>query len=71
MLKSVLESLRVKIAASEGGQGPDREQALMLATASLLVEMSRADNLESSTEQALIVEMLRERFNDQGRFSGR
>lgn len=62
MLKSVVNSLRKKIAASEDQGGEDREQALKLATASLLVEMSRADNLESTEEQALIVNLLQEHF---------
>lgn len=58
-LREIFERLRKSPGERDEGE---REGAIRLATASLLVEMARADHAEKMVESAMVVGLLREHF---------
>jgi len=62
MLKSVVNAIKNQFAIAQKDGAPDHENALRLATAALLVEMSRADQYSDGDEAGMILQLLREHF---------
>lgn len=62
MLKAIKDFVEKQIMAPAEASGEDGEHALQLATAALLVEMSRQDETIEQAERDAIEQALRERF---------
>lgn len=62
MLKAIRDFVEKQVMAPAARDQPSSEHALRLATAALLVEMSRQDERIHEAERATIARVLRERF---------
>lgn len=63
MLKELREILNQTLTSSEDSAGADRDHALRLATATLLVEVVRADYEEELAESEAVLHQLKEFFD--------
>ena len=63
MLKNIRELLTRSLSASGEETPADRERALKLATAALLIEVMRADYSENLTENEMIFSQLKRHFD--------
>ena len=63
MLLGIRNFLKSALTTGDGVNGaPDREHALKVATAALLVELSRADFESTAVEREMIANLIREHF---------
>jgi uncharacterized tellurite resistance protein B-like protein len=67
MIKSLIEQVREAISATQADAGDaDRDSAIRLATAVLMVDVARADNEFDETEFQAVLDLIAERFRLSG-----